>query len=65
MRARIRTGIGGSGVGLSLVKSIADLHKGGISLTSVEGKGSEFTLLLPAVRRTPTLAGQSEAHAIF
>jgi signal transduction histidine kinase len=59
------SGIGGSGVGLSLVKSIADLHKGGISLTSVEGKGSEFTLLLPAVRRTPTLAGQSEAHAIF
>jgi two-component system OmpR family sensor kinase len=42
------SGIGGSGVGLSLVKSIVDLHKGAISLESVEGKGSRFTLRLPA-----------------
>jgi two-component system, OmpR family, sensor kinase len=41
------SGIGGSGVGLSLVKSIADLHKGSISLQSTEGKGSRFTLRLP------------------
>ena len=42
------SGIGGSGVGLSLVKSIVDLHKGAISLESVEGKGSRFILRLPA-----------------
>ncbi len=42
------SGIGGSGVGLSLVKSIVDLHKGSISLESREGEGSCFTLRLPA-----------------
>jgi two-component system OmpR family sensor kinase len=42
------SGIGGSGVGLSLVRSIVDLHKGTISLESTEGKGSRFTLRLPA-----------------
>jgi two-component system OmpR family sensor kinase len=42
------SGIGGSGVGLSLVKSIVDLHKGSISLESSEGNGSRFTLRLPA-----------------
>jgi signal transduction histidine kinase len=41
------SGIGGSGVGLSLVESIVDLHKGNISLESTEGKGSCFTLRLP------------------
>jgi two-component system OmpR family sensor kinase len=42
------SGIGGSGVGLSLVRSIVDLHKGAISLESTEGAGSRFTLRLPA-----------------
>jgi signal transduction histidine kinase len=42
------SGIGGSGVGLSLVRSIVDLHKGGIRLESTEGKGTRFTLRLPA-----------------
>jgi signal transduction histidine kinase len=42
------SGIGGSGVGLSLVRSIVELHKGTISLESSEGKGSCFTLRLPA-----------------
>jgi signal transduction histidine kinase len=42
------SGVSGSGVGLSLVKSIVDLHKSAISLESTEGKGSRFTLRLPA-----------------
>jgi two-component system OmpR family sensor kinase len=46
------SGIGGSGVGLSLVKSIVDLHKGSITLDSREGAGSRFTLRLPAVAET-------------
>jgi two-component system OmpR family sensor kinase len=43
------SGIVGSGVGLSLVKTIADLHKGVIALHSREGEGSRFTVLLPAL----------------
>jgi signal transduction histidine kinase len=41
------SGIGGSGVGLSLVKSIVELHRGSISLESAECRGSCFTLQLP------------------
>lgn len=37
----------GSGIGLSLVKSIVDLHQGKISLKSETGKGSEFIIELP------------------
>jgi signal transduction histidine kinase len=47
-RASNTSGIGGSGVGLSLVRSIVDLHNGAISLESAEGEGSRFSLRLPA-----------------
>jgi signal transduction histidine kinase len=50
------SGIGGSGVGLSLVKSIVDLHQGSISLESSEGQGSCFTVRLPAISGRDTRA---------
>ena len=53
------SGIGGSGVGLSLVRSIVELHKGTISLESTEGKGSCFTLRVPAT--APVLRGARTA----
>ncbi|WP_027622990.1 MASE3 domain-containing sensor histidine kinase [Clostridium lundense] len=37
----------GSGIGLSLVKSLVELHKGTITLNSMEGAGSEFIIQLP------------------
>ncbi len=37
----------GSGIGLSLVKSLVDLHNGSISLVSEEGIGSEFIIGIP------------------
>lgn len=37
----------GSGIGLSLVKSIVENHGGSISVKSKVGKGSEFTIELP------------------
>lgn len=39
----------GSGIGLSLVKSLVEMHDGQIHLNSVVGKGSEFTIILPDV----------------
>lgn len=37
----------GSGIGLSLVKSLVELHEGSISLKSKQGEGSEFIITLP------------------
>jgi two-component system phosphate regulon sensor histidine kinase PhoR len=37
----------GSGIGLSLVKHIAEAHGGGVSVESVEGRGSTFIVWLP------------------
>lgn len=37
----------GSGIGLSLVKRLVDLHHGTITLESEEGKGSTFSVYIP------------------
>ncbi|MPM79767.1 Sensor protein kinase WalK [bioreactor metagenome] len=37
----------GSGIGLSLVKSLVELHGGRISVTSKEGQGTEFIIHIP------------------
>lgn len=37
----------GTGIGLSLVKSFVELHRGGIKVSSKINEGSEFTIILP------------------
>ena len=38
---------GGSGLGLSLVASVTELHRGKVSVESAPGQGSRFTVSLP------------------
>ena len=44
---------GGTGIGLALTKEMVHLLKGTISVESIKGEGSEFTVLLPVTRNAP------------
>jgi len=43
----VQRAYGSSGIGLALVREFVDLHKWNISVTSTEGKGTEFHLKIP------------------
>jgi len=44
----VKTDMTGTGMGLYVVKQIADRHGGSLDVESVEGEGSTFTLCIPA-----------------
>ena len=50
-RARTSAGIGGTGIGLNLVKQLVEMHTGTTEVDSVEGQGSVFTVRLPVDQR--------------
>jgi signal transduction histidine kinase len=54
------TGKGGAGLGLSLCREIIEAHQGRIRVESAVGRGTAFTLRLPAVADPPS-AGRSAA----
>lgn len=53
---------GGTGLGLSLVKHIAANHGGEVTVWSVEGSGSTFTLRLPLAAGTAAPAEGTDTH---
>ncbi len=43
--------LGGTGLGLAIVKHVVSRHRGRLEIQSLQGKGSTFTVILPAVSR--------------
>ncbi len=56
-KAAVANQIKGSGLGLSLVRRIADAHGGRVELVSSPGHGSTFTICLPAAPDAPAPCG--------
>ncbi len=48
------TGTGGLGIGLSLVREVADQHRGEVTVESVKGEGSTFTISIPLSEKDPS-----------
>jgi len=61
-RAAVSEQVQGSGLGLNLVARIAEAHGGRVTVTSELGKGSVFTISLPAV--TDRGAGESQTSFV-
>ena len=53
----------GSGIGLALVAELAALHQARVSVDSVPGTGSTFTVTLPASARTGTAPADTRAFS--
>ncbi|MCA1633781.1 MAG: HAMP domain-containing histidine kinase [Acidobacteria bacterium] len=76
---RVSTGlvhdVKGSGLGLALVKHIVEAHRGAVTVESEPGRGSTFTILLPAAENlgdrtetqkpTPPLRGDAPPDLAF
>jgi signal transduction histidine kinase len=48
---QVRRDRGGSGLGLAIVRGVVDVHGGRVTVESLEGKGTCFTVSLPRTRR--------------
>jgi signal transduction histidine kinase len=47
----LRQTVKGTGLGLTLVRHIAEAHGGGVAVESIPGQGSTFSLILPLNRK--------------
>ncbi len=57
-RRAVESGISGTGIGLAIVHQIVTHHGGRVEVTSAPGKGSCFTIVLPARATAAASAGE-------
>ena len=55
---------GGFGLGLAVVRAIAEAHHGSVHVRSTAGYGSEFELVLPASNSHPGFALPQTGHVL-
>ena len=60
---RERTGLRGSGLGLSIVRAVADAHGGSVTATARDGGGLDVTVTLPVAAATPVATGSAVVPA--
>jgi signal transduction histidine kinase len=60
---RERTGVRGSGLGLSIVRAVCDAHGGTVGAAALDGGGLEVSVRLPAAATTPVLTGSATVRA--
>lgn len=58
LNSSIQRQVTGTGLGLSLTRSLARLHGGDVSVESVPGQGSRFQICLPHPRHSPWLSSE-------
>jgi signal transduction histidine kinase len=63
-RAHAADGIGGLGLGLFITREVVERHGGRIDVSSVEGRGTSFTVTLPATRGTAMVETAPAAPAV-
>ena len=53
----------GTGIGLALVKAVAELHSGSVAVSSTLGKGTLFTVRIPLTQKGARVEEKKEASA--
>jgi signal transduction histidine kinase len=61
-RAAREAQVPGSGLGLAVVRRIVEAHRGRLTVRSAEGRGSTFTITLPAGAAAPDPVPDAAAH---
>jgi signal transduction histidine kinase len=64
-RSAVRPGVSGSGIGLSIVKELAEAHGGRVGVENAAGGGAHFHIWLPLVSKAGALPVSNEGGRVL